>query len=47
MACCDTKYSVSEGGETYKIITKFAKNCTFITEVLLMRSILGAAAINQ
>lgn len=30
MACCDTKYSVSEGGETYKIITKFAKSRTFV-----------------
>lgn len=29
MGCCDTKYSVSEGGETYEIITKFAKSCTF------------------
>lgn len=29
MGCCDTKYSVSEGGETHEIITKFAKSCTF------------------
>lgn len=29
MGCCDTKYSVSEGGETYEIITKFDKSCTF------------------